>query len=556
MDQTFALNLFSDPGFSGEAIRLQTPEKIGEGLFKSILVKEDRRTSASREKGIENDLQDLGLPPGMLSWRPDAGRKLVCYLKDHGMTENDAESLVKAATGEDGFIQLNRLMSALGGRKGAASENQNALMISSRDVPRFQELLFKMGLGVSDVKALFEQGSDGKGNMMVSKIVVGLTQKFPDMDSEEKLVALLSGFGIECRSGNPAQQIRSSDLNTLMQAYAETSSEDVQKRIKTILAGLLREKGVPPEQVKSFLESMTIEYAETISGSEAAMGEKDAAAAESGLWNGIVFKPQEQVKNDPWTEKILAILKDVQTGVREGGRGEDNSLSFILSEAAKKAPSEGSSAGERGISLLGAEKIVAHPGGRRKVTGNESDSRLPFSSGSTASAATDLRAGTGNMLRTAQQAGTPAHAVEYAQTTSTIPAILDRMQWMVRAGSQEARIQLSPPELGHIDLRLVIENGHVQAQLSAENPVVKELIESNLGQLKQQLAGLGFVVDEFSVHVGADNRKSGGEDDLWERSAGVGRLRGKRNIRSEILGNEPAARRPIIDNHYQINVQV
>jgi flagellar hook-length control protein FliK len=43
--------------------------------------------------------------------------------------------------------------------------------------------------------------------------------------------------------------------------------------------------------------------------------------------------------------------------------------------------------------------------------------------------------------------------------------------------------------------------------MSAENLVVKEVIEANLNQLKQQLQDLGLVVEKFEVMVASDERR-------------------------------------------------
>jgi flagellar hook-length control protein FliK len=66
---------------------------------------------------------------------------------------------------------------------------------------------------------------------------------------------------------------------------------------------------------------------------------------------------------------------------------------------------------------------------------------------------------------------------------------------------------MSPPELGRLDLNLVIKHGHLQANMSAETLVAKEMIEANLSQLKQQLNNLGLVVDRFEVGVGLEDRR-------------------------------------------------
>ena len=67
---------------------------------------------------------------------------------------------------------------------------------------------------------------------------------------------------------------------------------------------------------------------------------------------------------------------------------------------------------------------------------------------------------------------------------------------------------IHPPELGRLDLDLSIKQGHLQAQLSAESTLVKELIEANLNHLRQQLSDQGLVVDKFEVMIGLNNQKS------------------------------------------------
>jgi len=550
MDQAFALNLFSDLGFTGSAVKPQSPEGISEGLFKSLLTKEHRRTSISREKGIENDLQDTGMPPGMVSLAPGAGGKLTAYLEAKGVSEEEAASLIRGARGEDGSIHLDRLMASLNGRRDAASANKGDLMVASRDVPQFQEFLFRIGLGVGDVKSLIEQGSDGKGNVLLSKIVAALSRRFPGIDSPEKLVGLLSRFGIKCCSSDVAHRINAGELKSFMHAFATTSSEDAQKHIKTVLAQLLREKGVPPEKVKSFLEGMNVTYARNASGSQS------AKAGEIGLWDGLVLRQQRKMKNDPWTEKILAILKDSRTGARQVDDKEGNFLQSFLSGKEDRIDHAGKSIAGRLASLLRAGEGRPSSKGQRSLNGHGFDGRNAVASGETFLKTTLQGSRPDGLLHTAPHASMFARALDYSQGASPVPSILDRMQWMMKAGRQHARIQLSPPELGHIDLRLVIDQGHLQAHLGTENPMVKEMIEANLDQLKQQLAGLGFVVEEFSVHVGSDGRGFMDQDEAWggTEKMGVSGLKGQTDI--ETITLDPPHARTAEDDRYQINVQV
>lgn len=545
MDQAFALNLFSDLGFSGNAVKPQSLEGVSEGLFKSLLTKENQRTADT----VDEDLQDTGIPLGMASWPAGSEQELTAYLENRGISGEEAVSIVRGAKGADGSIRLDRFVAAAHGRIDAQSGGERDLMVASRDVPRLQEVFFRLGLGAEGVKALIERGTDGKGNVLLSKIVAALSEKFRELNSMERLAGLLSRLGINCQPVNTVQYLGKDDLEGVLRTFAETSSEDAQKHIKTVLAQVLREKGVPPEKVKTFLEGMNVTYARDVSDSS------PTKAGEIALWDGLMLRQQHAVKQDPWTEKILAILKEGHTGAQQAGDKEGLFPGFLRSgEDAGLNPMD-RSLSERLAALLRAGKEISSSKGQQAMKGQGFEGKPFAEPGEMFFKATAHGLGDDKIVMTGQNTALFARALEYAQGTSPVSTILDRMQWMMKAGKQQTRIQLSPPELGHIDLRLVIDKGHLQAHLGTENPLVKEMIESNLSQLKQQLAGLGFVVEEFSVHVGADSRDFTDQEESWGKTeqardaglAGAGE--------ESVAFGQPAGTTPE-DDRYQVNVRV
>jgi len=89
--------------------------------------------------------------------------------------------------------------------------------------------------------------------------------------------------------------------------------------------------------------------------------------------------------------------------------------------------------------------------------------------------------------------------------------IVNRMQMVSNAERGEVRIQLQPDHLGEVRIRVVVEQGVVTAQFAAESPTVKEIIQSQLGQLRSQLQEMGLEVDSVSVDVsGGEARGDGG----------------------------------------------
>ena len=92
--------------------------------------------------------------------------------------------------------------------------------------------------------------------------------------------------------------------------------------------------------------------------------------------------------------------------------------------------------------------------------------------------------------------------------------------------------------------------------MGAESNVVKELIEANLNQLKQQLSDQGLVIDSFKVMVGLDDRRFK-EGESW---AG-GRRKNSSSSKGSGTGIEATAIEEkslsrTMDSLYQIDVHV
>jgi hypothetical protein len=82
-----------------------------------------------------------------------------------------------------------------------------------------------------------------------------------------------------------------------------------------------------------------------------------------------------------------------------------------------------------------------------------------------------------------------------------------------RAGQRELRIQLQPPELGRVDMKIGLDNHQVVLKIHVENPFVKDLIENNLAQLRQSLQDQGLRMDQCAVTVSDHDEPGFGAND-------------------------------------------
>jgi flagellar hook-length control protein FliK len=97
-----------------------------------------------------------------------------------------------------------------------------------------------------------------------------------------------------------------------------------------------------------------------------------------------------------------------------------------------------------------------------------------------------------------------------------------QLQRMVKEGRWQANLSLHPARLGQVNINLVMEDGVLQTQLLSANAGVRELLESSLPRLREQLEGSGLQL--AGVSVGSDSRgqqHTRGEAPDWQLSQTV-----------------------------------
>ncbi len=76
-------------------------------------------------------------------------------------------------------------------------------------------------------------------------------------------------------------------------------------------------------------------------------------------------------------------------------------------------------------------------------------------------------------------------------------AMQQRVQMMVNNGVQKAEIALDPADLGHVDVSVEVVEGELRVHMVPDNPALKDLIEAEMGKLREGLEEQGL-----SAHIG------------------------------------------------------
>lgn len=68
----------------------------------------------------------------------------------------------------------------------------------------------------------------------------------------------------------------------------------------------------------------------------------------------------------------------------------------------------------------------------------------------------------------------------------------ERVSWMVENGVNGAKLQVNPPQLGPIELRIAVQGDHAHIWMTTHSAVARDALQSGAPQLKEMLGAQGF----------------------------------------------------------------
>lgn len=112
----------------------------------------------------------------------------------------------------------------------------------------------------------------------------------------------------------------------------------------------------------------------------------------------------------------------------------------------------------------------------------------------------------------------PAEAAPVEVTSQQMADNIERieqvMRLSVRRNLQRVSLQLSPPQLGRITMRIQVRNGAMSAVIQTENVDARNLLSQGIEQLRQNLQVQGIDLEQFDVNL-SDREMEEGRDGRW-----------------------------------------
>lgn len=98
-------------------------------------------------------------------------------------------------------------------------------------------------------------------------------------------------------------------------------------------------------------------------------------------------------------------------------------------------------------------------------------------------------------------AATPAAATNPAENETAVKQLMNQAQYLIKKGGGEMKVQMTPEGMGTIHLKVMLQDGKVNMQMSADTQEAKKTIESSLAELKTSLAAHKLSMENVKVDV-------------------------------------------------------
>jgi flagellar hook-length control protein FliK len=169
----------------------------------------------------------------------------------------------------------------------------------------------------------------------------------------------------------------------------------------------------------------------------------------------------------------------------------------------------------------GATTLADTSAADKRASGGSGDAPLSGMPGDGMAGAAQLGAGTNGVT---DATPTPTLKVSAGVDTPEFgQGLADRVSWMVDNNLNGAKLQVNPPQLGPIEVRIAVQGNHAQVWLTSHSAVTRDALESSSPKLREMLGAQGF--GQVSVDISQrsfQERSAFSQPYQWTPSASPG----------------------------------
>ena len=334
------------------------------------------------------------------------------------------------------------------------------------------------------------------------------------------------------QNGSAKDRVKESGINKVKDE--KTLSEDemnaVEEAAEEIVSQVAKELNVSEEEVKAALETLGITvfdlgnvnqmvalFTEILGLSDGMqiVTNGDLFASLTSLTqsvNDVIQSVQSELQIS--VEELLAQLQEqiTETSVADSGENADETQLVVETEATVDEEIEQTTISAKNVeeavkvevSQL-EQKVVTLETSSTEMSQDGTSSEFQNRESDNSDSKQNLNQNSFSVLSDVNQTTSievgEAQNISYSTFNDIMEQIGDYVKTNVTADVKQMEIQLSPANLGQVNINMVSKNGVVTAQITAENEMVKNAIESQVVQLKERLESQGVKIEAVEVTV-------------------------------------------------------
>jgi flagellar hook-length control protein FliK len=412
------------------------------------------------------------------------------FLQQCGFSQKKVDQFLKdlAEKSPGGQINLARFFQEATELAGPKNKKEQGSFLEPAAVPHLESILRKFGLTPQELEQVFSAARVADGRLDPGKFVSKLKQVSKHINKEapdaaavkidQQLADKLKMLGIDMPGKAESGQITLKDFIASLEQMAggPDGPHKLSPEMQTTMEQILAKVVVPGEETKTAVSKPLVANPELADFNSQAKTKKDAESVE-----------QE--------ERLSAI--------KPGGRpgGAENLTDFADEKGRLNADSRPSDLKHVNADRA-ADLVSEFKGGRGSKPGINTESVNTQSQTSATNINPQMAAAV--ITDAVNSAGHNEKPFQDFLPTYLVDQVGRQLSRALLRGDRVIRLRLKPPELGSVKIEMDMKEGVLRLEMIAENITVKELLLSNVHELRNALAEQGVKIEGLDVQVGHD----------------------------------------------------
>jgi Flagellar hook-length control protein FliK len=422
-----------------------------------------------------------------------------------------------------GEIKLSQFFAQIKEMGPPEKKKTDAITLDVSMVPYIQSILKDFDLSPDEIGKVLNNGRSAEGGLSLQKLIEDLeivgrkamkeSRGIVNLDEFPQMKKNLEGMGFQIPAGKQSGRVSMEDFIHSLKQIATTLSDVNHDPGDQAMARLNVDdiKGLKIRLSGSQNPSMAVTQKETaVSGDGFGQPDNDKGLPKA-VTHAVDRVMEKVVTSDKTDDSLTAIIKnskikfdDPESKKIDMARPLENNKQVDAFGKADTALSfKGEGKPTTGAQVLGNMASMSDMRGDKGINDPIEIKTQPGKATATVFHMTE------DMVHQREPESAPSLSQKPNNSGNVLPNYLvDQLGKQISRslirGDGVVRFQLKPSDLGFVKLEMHMTDNQVNISVAAENSTVKELLLSNIQELREMLSGQGIKLDKIDVHVGSD----------------------------------------------------